>query len=501
MDRRKFLKYAGATGAVVGASALGLNYLSKPQSAPPSQGTTTATATTTLPSTAILPMITRLTYEPSRALNSKIYDIRVDLKISNPARRLLSVQVALEPVVYAYLPSEAFPNEQSKATMLQTTGLESELLFAYFTNLKGGREYDVKATVNDSTAMVDARTLRTEYVREFENIAPLDDLSVIADYYTWYPPGGWGDHVYIPLLGEYSSGDPIVISKHIDWATGYGIDAFAASWWGTDYTQTETFEKAFLNHAMLNQIKFHIIYENNGRLKIQNPDDSSDKWIQDLDDPFNRETLISDFLYLTKYFSSPQYLKIDGKPCVTFDYTLPFRGDVEGAFTELRRKVREGGWEMYLVNDLMARSFYPEELISGKVSLGDYTTISPAHILDIIKNTDAISGGPPPFYEMDVRGTYGMWHNFAMKYEKDFVSSVWPGLHIHPSVCANCQPIPRSPEKFRMLLEVGREYSTKKIIGIHTFNEWTYANQVEPAEEYGLTYLEVLKEVLAKTKT
>ena len=41
MNRRKFLKYAGVTGAVVGASALGLDYVLGPRPGPANQSTVT----------------------------------------------------------------------------------------------------------------------------------------------------------------------------------------------------------------------------------------------------------------------------------------------------------------------------------------------------------------------------------------------------------------------------------------------------------------------------
>jgi len=49
MNRRRFLKYAGATAAVVGASTLGLDYLSKqsPSSVTPTTSTTTTRQLTT----------------------------------------------------------------------------------------------------------------------------------------------------------------------------------------------------------------------------------------------------------------------------------------------------------------------------------------------------------------------------------------------------------------------------------------------------------------------
>jgi len=516
MDRRKFLKYAGATGAVVGASALGLNYLSKPQSAPPSQGTTTATATTTAPSTAILPMITRLTYEPSRILNSKIYDIRVDLKISDPARRLSSVLVALEPVAYAHLPTDAFPQEETKTAALQSPGLEKEILSTVFSDLKGGREYDVRAGAADSSGVVDERTLRTEYVREFENIAALDDMTVIADYYPWYEKPSvegnhWRDgdqeingpsqHIDTPLLGEYASGDPIVISKHIDWATGHGIDAFCMSWWTTgndertwDYHNTRNLE-AFLKNPLAKDMQFCILYENNGRLKVTNPDDPAEKWIEDLDDPFNKGRLVSDFEYLTKYFSSPQYLEIDGRPCVRFDYTVPFRGDIKGVLGAVRIKLRATGWDVYLINDLAGRSEYPSDLISATASGWRYPNISSAHVLQVIENTDALGGSTPPLIltppKMNFDGAYKMWRDFSMKYGKDSIPVAWPG-----SI-----DTPRSPEYFENLLEPSIVNTTKATIEVVALNGWETRLQIEPAEEYGLTYLEVLKEVLAKTKT
>jgi hypothetical protein len=41
LNRRKFLKYAGATGAVLGASALGLDYILSPRAGPANQRTVT----------------------------------------------------------------------------------------------------------------------------------------------------------------------------------------------------------------------------------------------------------------------------------------------------------------------------------------------------------------------------------------------------------------------------------------------------------------------------
>lgn len=516
MDRRKFLWYAGV-GIVAGAAAVGgATYYLGEKPKLPETVTTTSTSTSEATPTYGPPKIAGLAYTPTRALNDKIYDIRVDVEISDPARRLSSALVALEPVAYAQLPTDAFPQEETKTAALQSPGLEKEILSTVFSDLKGGREYDVRVGAADSSGVVDERTLRTEYVREFENIAALDDMTVIADYYPWYekpsdPGNHWRDsnqeingpsqHVYMPLLGEYASGDPIVISKHIDWATGHGIDAFCISWWTTgndertwDCHNTANLD-AFLKNPFARDMQFCILYENNGRLKVTNPDDPAEKWIEDLDDPFNKGRLVSDFEYLTKYFSSPQYLKIDGKPCVRFDATATFRGDIKGVLDEVRAKLRAMGWDIYLINDLAGRSEYPSDLISATASGWRYPNISPAHALQVIENTDALGGSTPPLIltppKMNFNGAYKMWRDFSMKYGKDSIPVAWPG-----SI-----DTPRSPKYFRDLLESSIVNTTNATIEITAFNEWGSGLEIEPAQEYGFTYLEVLKEVLVKTKT
>ena len=61
--------------------------------------------------------------------------------------------------------------------------------------------------------------VKTPYIRQFGNVAMTDDIIVAVPYYLWYRRdlSNWKDgHKYMPLLGEYCSDDPIVMSKHID---------------------------------------------------------------------------------------------------------------------------------------------------------------------------------------------------------------------------------------------------------------------------------------------
>jgi hypothetical protein len=501
IDRRKFL-YLGA-GAVVALAAAGVGYLyrSKQPYAKTATQTTVSTTTPTSPvTTAKPPKIISLEYKPTKVVNDKVYDINVTLAVENSSRMLKEAEVSLFPVEYPHLPKEAFPQEETRKAQLQPRNLDKEIFSVDFTDLKGGREYLVKATAKNVAGNITSKEeKKTPYIRQFENIAPLDGLTVTADYYFGYriPPGAWQQnsqkiHVYMPLLGEYDSRDPIVISKHIDWATGHRIDAFTISWWGTNPAgishpdiDLSDFETAFLNHPLLKDIKFFIIYENTGRLKIKNPSDPPEKWVQDLDNHFNRDRLLHDFEYITKYFNSPSYLKVNGKPAIIFDYTACFRGDIKSVFNKLRGKIREKGWDLYLINDIGSRAFYPEDIINK----------NNPHILQIIDSTDSI--GYCFYMNPDAEKVYKGWHDFAIEHGKGFLPYFGAGFEPHPLVFPYGPPVPYNSKIFERTINASIKYNVHGIIGTR-FNAWYWGSHIEPAVEYGFLYLDMINYYLNK---
>ncbi|HUV40016.1 MAG TPA: hypothetical protein VMY39_10400, partial [Planctomycetota bacterium] len=59
-------------------------------------------------------------------------------------------------------------------------------------------------------------------------------IPVLAYYYIWFNTTSW-DRAKIdyPLLGRYSSADPVIMRKHIEMAKSVGIDGFLVSWKNT----------------------------------------------------------------------------------------------------------------------------------------------------------------------------------------------------------------------------------------------------------------------------
>jgi hypothetical protein len=264
------------------------------------------------------PLILNLYWKPTRVVNDKIYDINVVFEVISPLSSLEDVEVTLRPIEYKYFITKygmreedynkIFPEEDERIVRIKPLQIERMIFSVDFKDFKGGREYSIEVRVRDTTGNEGRAEIKTPYIRQFENIAKTDDITVVVPYYLWYRRdlSNWRDgHKYMPLLGEYRSDDPIVMSKHIDWATGHGVDVFAVSWTGYEYGDLKYFDdnlKLLFNNPLSKDIKIMILYESPGRLKTTgNP---SAPWEKNLSDEENIKTLISDFIYFSReYFN------------------------------------------------------------------------------------------------------------------------------------------------------------------------------------------------------
>ncbi len=61
--------------------------------------------------------------------------------------------------------------------------------------------------------------------------SPAGPIPVLAYYYIWFTPTSWRRaKIDYPLLGRYSSDDPVIMAEHIRLAQAAGIDGFLVSW-------------------------------------------------------------------------------------------------------------------------------------------------------------------------------------------------------------------------------------------------------------------------------
>jgi len=453
------------------------------------------------------PLIKDLSWRPTKVVNDKIYDVNVSLEVISPLNSLIEVEVQLIPVEYTHLPMEAFPVEQVKTVKLNPKGSEKELFNATFTDLKGGREYIIKATARDTADSIREEKIKTPYIREFENIAPLDNIIVMATYLLWYRAdrSNWRDgYKHQPLLGEYVSNDPLVMLKHIDWATGHGIDGFFVSWSGYESGDLKYFDsnlKMLLNTSLAPQIKFAILYESVGRLV-----DSHPGW--NLDDERNVKILKGDLSYLAEnYFSNPSYLNVGDRPVV---YFYEGKGVFANSLNSLQEKLSEirahiktnYGFDIYWMNDHAHPLAEPsQKIFSTELLWGDV-----AKLFDGITTYGGYSrehAYPEEKYISYLRQGFEKWYKFAEDYKLGFVPFALVGYDPRYVAWGNKEAIPieRDPGKFFKRLELASYYlGNVRLLWVHEFNNFFEDTQIEPTLEEGFIFLKTLKKFLQNYK-
>ncbi|MBN1935492.1 MAG: glycoside hydrolase family 99-like domain-containing protein [Anaerolineae bacterium] len=321
--------------------------------------------------------------------------------------------------------------------------------------------------------------------RQFPNIAADDNILVGAYWYPWFGADRrhWNEgYLGTPTLGEYDMTQPEVLDRHIDWATGHGIDLFAASWWGRDSFEDEVLRVHLPAAALGSEIQFAVLYESAGLLKQQDGH-------FDLDDAANRRQFVDDVRYLAEtFFSRPNYLRIDGRPVLFVYLTRIFSGDVAGAFDQVRAAVREiDGHDLYIVGD----EVYWGSPDAKRLSWFDAVTAYNMHTSAPNIEVD---------FAQNVIRQYEWWAQATKRANITLVPGVLPGFDdtaVRPR--ARHPVIGRSPalfvEQLKGALDIARRQPVPMVM-ITSWNEWHEYTSVEPAEEYGFEYLELLRAAL-----
>ena len=435
-------------------------------------------------------------WQPAREVNGKVYDAKVSFEAEDDDSPIAYAKLRFIPREYKreykHLSPKAFSEEAIRERVLKPLdGVFDELKEEFavdITDIIGGREYDVAVIVKDKAGNTITGTLETLWIREFENIAPLDDILIGAFYYPWYsskPIRHWPEgYKGIPILGEYNSRDPAVISKHIDWATGHGIDFLCVSWWGPRSWEDITLRDFILKNPLIDDIQICILYESKGRFFGKEKMNF---------DSYNRIILLDDLRYLSDtYFNNPRYLKIDGRPVVFIYAAKDFEGDVNSAINEIREQLEsEKGYNPFLIGDQVYWQSPDAEREKNLAKAFDAISAYTMHASVPDINTNFVQ---------KVLAQYKLWSSISNKVDVYFIPEVMPGFddtRVRPE--ARHPVIDRNPERFKRFCEGALRYLDPRIrmVLITSWNEWHEYTQIEPAVDYGFDYLRVIKEVLA----
>jgi hypothetical protein len=286
-----------------------------------------------------LPLIFDLNWFPTREKLDKIYDINVTFIAKDDNTPIAYAELRFVPIEYHYMIekygmrpedySKVFPPDKERVYVLTPIDGKFDSLEERFAitiaDIVGGREYKIVALIRDLAGNERKTEIKTPYIRQFENLGrELYERGIIIS--AAYMPWNFKDirmEVDKPLLGRYDASDDIVQWKHVDWATGHGINAFFIDGGFWEKWKLEGKEGAIINGFMNKGIKCAIMWgwvwekyfkrgSNDAKLAL---------WVVDLNDNYNLEIFknLMKSLLDSKIFLHPNYLRIEGRP-VLFIY-------------------------------------------------------------------------------------------------------------------------------------------------------------------------------------
>ena len=316
-----------------------------------------------------------------------------------------------------------------------------------------------------------------------------------------------------PLWGYQNEADPEVMRDQIAQATAHGVNVFIYDWYWYDGRPflENCLNDGFLKAENRNDMQFYLMWANH---------DANHYWNIDLSDDFggtviwkgavDREEfeVVTDRV-ITKYFSEPNYYKIDGCPVfMIYDVNnlISGLGGIEKtreAIEHFREKTRAAGFlDLHLQITIWREK---------SVNLSGFDANMKGSTKDIVSLLGADSVSHYQFVHFaDVNKDYleilsdvkAEWQRIDEEYSVPYfphISCGWDNnprfRKFYPKIVKN-----NTPENIEKGMRMAKEYleahpDRTPLLTVNSWNEWTETSYLEPDDLYGYGYLEAIKKV------
>lgn len=317
-----------------------------------------------------------------------------------------------------------------------------------------------------------------------------------------------------PIWGYVDEADPYVMEMQIEAASRHGINVFIYDWyWYDDRPFLEgCLTEGFLKAKNRSKMKFYLMWANHDvtygwSRKLSEVDTQTKVWTGLVSkEQFQRIGR----RWVEKFFSLPEYYRIDGKPVLSI-YDLQQLIDSFGGAEQARQMllwldkeaqnaglpgihyqyIRFGEAVKNVSGVDAAAVMRPEEVVS-LLPFSSVTHYQFVHFTDMNREFDAI------MEDVEREWAY-VREAFGLPYYPH-VSIGWDNTPRFPShtdlITKN-----NTPDAFSRALAAAKrfaaQYNETPLITINSWNEWTEGSCLQPDDRYGYGYLEAVRNVFA----
>lgn len=315
----------------------------------------------------------------------------------------------------------------------------------------------------------------------------------------------------VPVWGYQNEADPAVMEFQIGEALRHGVNVFIYDWYWYDRRPflEQCLDNGFLGAKNNGDMRFYLMWANHDATYLwdkRNTDLSEVMWYgsqprEEFDRVCNR--------VIEKYFTKPNYYKIDGCPVfMIYDVCNLIRGlggieNTKAAIASFREKVRAAGFpDLHLQLTIWSE---------GAVNLSGVDSGRTGSTRDIVPELGFDSMSHYQFVHfVNCDRTYAEvlpdvrreWERIDREYAVPYFPHVTVGWDNNPRYTRLVGPILRdnTPEQFEAGLRMAKEYVDTHnlpvpLITINSWNEWTEMSYLEPDDVYGYGYLEAIRRV------
>jgi glycosyl hydrolase family 99 len=278
-----------------------------------------------------------------------------------------------------------------------------------------------------------------------------DPIPIFAYYYIWFDATSWDrakkDY---PLLGRYSSDDPKVMRQHIQWAKSAGLIGFIVSWKSADKLNSRLAQ--LVKIADEENFKLGIIYEGLDFSRNPLPVGQVDADLK---------------YFLDKYANDPAFDYFD-KPLIIWSGTWKY------SVEEIQS----------VVQDKRDRAF----ILASEKNVEGYQRL--ANIVDgdayywSSVNPESQTGHMAKLTEMSVaiHANHGLW-----------IAPAAPGFDAR--LLGGTSFVDRKDGETLRKEMLAALQSNPDAIGLISWNEFSENSHIEPSQNYGNRYLQVLSQI------